>query len=586
MTARGRGSLGGKRRQSLRILRGVSVALGFVGGLAGPAFAQGVPPAGALQSVNPGRALQQFAPPTAVAPPSGEIEVPATNPETPPTGADKVFFKLTDIVIDDSTVYRGGSLKSIYAKSLGQRVSLTKIYDIANAITEKYRSDGYFLSKAIIPVQRIHNGVVHLRAVEGFIDQVHLQGVKSKRLEAYAQAIRAVRPITTKILERYVLLANDLAGMTVQSVLAPSPTVQGAADLTMIAVRKTFGGSAEMDNFGTPYQGPWQAMVTGSMAGVLGHDEMISVRGATTSTPRQMGMFGINLALPIDDDGTSLVLDFSRNKGHPGYVLEPFGVHTLAYSASIAVQHYMIRSRAENLLSALTFSYLNSETRLNVPGSSDDHIRALRASLGYTRIDTLGGQNAVSAELSEGIPILNATRGGNNPLASRPDARNDFTKLVLNGSRLQDLGNNYALLLAMSAQSSFGERLLSSEQFALGGPVYGRGYDPSEVTGDNGVAGKLELQKTVPFTLYGRDRFAQFFGFYDVGEVMTSVVNAGAPGRQTLASTGTGVRLNFGNGVTSLIELAKPLTRAVSSEIGHEDDPKDWRIYFSLAAAF
>jgi hemolysin activation/secretion protein len=192
----------------------------------------------------------------------------------------------------------------------------------------------------------------------------------------------------------------------------------------------------------------------------------------------------------------------------------------------------------------------------------------------------------VSAELSEGLPVLDATRR-DDPLASRPGASNTFTKAVFTASRLQDLGRGFALLGAVSAQTAFGGRLLSSEQFALGGQQFGRGYDPSEITGDSGVAGKVELQKTLLVPAFGPALPAQLFGFYDAGEVMSQVASsAGVPARESLASAGAGVRINLGHGLVSSLELAKPLTRAVAAEVGHESDPKGVRAYFTLAAGF
>jgi hemolysin activation/secretion protein len=576
-------SAGKQRTRRGRLLLG-----GFSGGFAvgiaaaaAPVFAQALP-GGVPQSVQPGRVLQQFTP--QVAPPAGaEIEVPAPNPEHPPTGAEKVSFKLSEIVIAGNTVYPPGTLNKLYAGDIGKTVTLSRVYDIANEITDKYRADGYILSQAVVPAQRIHGGSIKIIVVEGFIDQVKVQGDDSKRLEGYAAQIRSVRPLTSKVLERYLLLANDLPGMSVQSVLAPSPKVTGAADMTLVAKRKTAAASLEMDNFGSAYQGPWQGTASASLADVLGHDELIALRTATTSTPSQMSLYGLNLSAPVDDDGTSLVFDVSRTRGHPGFTLAPFDVRTLGYSGSLALQRYMIRSRAENLLLSATFSYVDSKTRLNIPGSSDDKIRALRFAGNYTRSDNWGGQNSASLELSEGLPILDASRA-NNPTASRQGGRPDFTKGVFNASRLQDLSHNFGFLFGVSAQTAFGERLLSSEQFGLGGSAYGRGYDPSEITGDNGVAAKFELQKTVPFTVQGRDRIAQFFGFYDVGAVMTSALTGST--RQTLASTGAGVRLNLGNGIVPMFEIAKPLTRPVASEIGDVPDPKGIRLYFTVSASF
>ena len=42
-------------------------------------------------------------------------------------------------------------------------------YAIADRITTKYRNDGYILSRAIVPAQRISGGALQVQVVEGYI---------------------------------------------------------------------------------------------------------------------------------------------------------------------------------------------------------------------------------------------------------------------------------------------------------------------------------------------------------------------------------------------------------------------------------
>jgi hemolysin activation/secretion protein len=100
--------------------------------------------------------------------------------------------------------------------------------------------------------------------------------------------------------------------------------------------------------------------------------------------------------------------------------------------------------------------------------------------------------------------------------------------------------------------------LLLSEQFSLGGSRFGRGYDPAELTGDDALAGTVELR-------YGHGvewdilRSFQLYLFYDLGAVW----NHGADSllrRASLASAGGGVRLTLEQDFFVSLEIAKPLT--------------------------
>ena len=105
--------------------------------------------------------------------------------------------------------------------SSGANVPLTAVYDIAQRITAKYGSDGYVLSRAIVPPQELSpsGAIVHIQIVEGYIDQVEWPASLSKYRDFfsyYAAKITAERPINVRTLERYLLLAGDLPGPEVQ----------------------------------------------------------------------------------------------------------------------------------------------------------------------------------------------------------------------------------------------------------------------------------------------------------------------------------------------------------------------------------
>src|SRR5262245_44067663 len=102
--------------------------------------------------------------------PPPELEVPELRlPGRAPPGAEEMQFTLQNLVIEGSTVYPPATLEALYADRLGQRVSVQKIFEIAAAIETKYREDGYILTRAVVPAQRIEGGIVHIRVVEGYV---------------------------------------------------------------------------------------------------------------------------------------------------------------------------------------------------------------------------------------------------------------------------------------------------------------------------------------------------------------------------------------------------------------------------------
>jgi len=549
-------------------------------------------------SIDPNRLSDQFRTPAPQGP-AVEFDVPAPPPEaTPPANADKVRFVLSQVTIDGAVALPAAGFAGLYAGRIGQTVTLAELYQWADAITKAYREAGYVLSRAVVPAQKISGGAVHIAVVEGFIDQVIVQGDTSPALVAYGEKLRQSRPLKADDLERYLLLANELAGLSVRSVLEPSPTVPGASTLTLVATEKTVDATVELDNRGTRYVGSWQGYTSVGFNDVLGLNERTAFRYATTSDPRELAYLEVSESAPIDDDGTSLLAILNRTRAAPGYTLADLGTHTTGEGILVGVKHEFIRQRSEDLTLGLNFDYRDGTTLLKdtLPDrapSSDDKIRALRLNGTYDVADRWGGQNQLNFELSHGLPIFDASPFAQ-ANASRLYGDPAFTKLVVGAARTTPLGGDFALLAAAQGQTAFGSALLSGEQFGLGGAAFGRGYDPSEVTGDDGIAGKLELQYTPNLEL-GHLRYTQFYAFYDVGEAVTehAAVPGGAvkglPGdgqtTGSLASAGFGTRLALFENYTSNIELAKPLTRELAADRGH-GDAKSWHLFFSLTASF
>jgi len=61
-------------------------------------------------------------------------------------------------------------------------------------------------------------------------------------------------------------------------------------------------------------------------------------------------------------------------------------------------------------------------------------------------------------------------------------------------------------------------RVLASEEFSYGGIPFGRSHDPSELTGDHGIAGSLELNYTYPVGLSWFDRW-QGYAYGNAGYI-------------------------------------------------------------------
>src|SRR5439155_1087848 len=201
-----------------------------------------------------------------------------------PPGAENVRFRLIGIALVGNLVFAEAELALLWRDRLGQDVSLAEIYGIAEAITVKYRNAGYILARAVVPPQRIDAGIVRIRIIGGYIDKVSTSGAPGGRaaIEAIAAHLTEVRPLSAAVLERYLLLLQDLPGAGVQTVLSPSATTPGAATLSIVLQPQPVSGFATLDNRGSRFVVPLQGGIGGQLNSLFDRFDATQLQFLTT----------------------------------------------------------------------------------------------------------------------------------------------------------------------------------------------------------------------------------------------------------------------------------------------------------------
>ena len=498
-----------------------------------------------------------------------------------PEDLKEVKFVLKQLFIQGKSIYDKRALKPLYTSYLKKELTLKNIYEIAQKITNKYRNDGYILSKAIVPPQKINDGVVHLRIIEGYIDKIKIQGpVRGPRklINKYKKNILKSRPLRVSDLERYLLLIDDLPGVTAKSVLAPSEDKPSATTMTLILADKAFVGHIGTDNRGSKFNGPYQFLGGVTVNSLLGDHSRAGLQGVFTSQTDELLFLNAFYDLPINQEGTRLFFSSSVSKSEPGSTLKQFNINGDSSSITLRLTHPFLRSRAKNLTGHLGFSGRNSTTKILGLLDSEDRLRVMNIGVSYDYADEYKGVNLIRLNLSKGLNIFDATESGSSNL-SRSQGKSNFTKLTGNLMRIQSLSPSWNILGAASWQYSF-DKLLASEEFGVGGSQYGRAYDSSEITGDHGIAFKVELQKAFrPAWDYLSD--FQLYSFLDYGSVWNKVQTSTGAKRQDLTSIGLGMRFNITDSISGYLEMNQPISDNVAAE-----GNKDPRLFFSLSNRF
>lgn len=570
--------MGGVKGCKRRVSGAGSVAILLVAACtAGGAWAQTVPP-----GVDPGRIPGRFEPPRTpgVDP---RIELPTVQPALPPDQARRIRFVLRGVELNGVTAYKAGELGQYYQSLVGREISAFDAYAITNAITARYRADGYVLTQAFIPQQQLRDGLLKIQVVEGRINRIIIRDPEKKLYSynyflQYTDRLKASQPLKQDELERYLLLLNDLPGMRVSGILSPSDQ-PGTADLIVEATYKRFDFYATMDNRGSRFIGPYQHEFSAAFNGLADVGDRILYRYVTTLfQPRELQFHEARFQTPVLNYGTILEVWGNYARTRPGFTLRILDIEGESYSWNVRLRHPVIRSRAMNLWIYGGFDWRNSQNDVLTATISDDRLRVFRYGTIFEAVDELRGVNQLEVQVSHGAAFF-GSRGN-----SRANGHADFTKVNLEYTRNQQIWGPVSLFGQFSGQYA-GTQLLAPEEFGLGGRTYGRAFDPSEKTGDHGMAVSVELRYTVDqfkLPLLDLPTTLQFYGFGDWGRVYHIDTNT-RKNFETLASAGAGMRYNLGPNFSGQVEGAVPLFGRVAAS-GTEG--RNWRVFFVLNARY
>jgi hemolysin activation/secretion protein len=530
--------------------------------------------------------LEEKPVPGIIPPPKIEIQIPE-GASALREKLEKIKLFLRDVQIKGATVFSEKDLKPFYEHLLGKEISLSEIFLIEEKITREYRGNGYILSRALIPEQRITEGVVQLQVIEGFINNISIQGGDDmhRTMHSYLDKLLASRPLHIRELERYLLLVNDLPGVTAKSIVRPSSGGPGAAEIVVMTERDQVNGFISYDNYGSNYSGPEKAAGSVSVNSPAGLGEKLTLDLMRAIPDRELDFKSLSLSFPVGNEGMVLNMKTSHGPSEPGDDLRQLEVKSWSTAHSFYASYPFVRSRNSNLTVEAGYEYKKNTTYLLGARYTEDRIPSIYFKGLYDFIDRFAGTNMITLTVQkdlEGMGVFTSTPEGD-PFSTRLQARPTSTILSGDLRRVQSLhqiAGGLNLVLSGFWQYT-NEPVYSSEEFGVGGRVYGRGYDMGEIMGDRGVALTTEIQ--YDSTLFKRKLNYQLYGFFDMGKVW----NIDLTDRETaneepsVESTGLGIRLKWKESLALNAEIAKPLTRVPLTQ-----GDRDFRSFLGIEYTF
>ena len=494
-------------------------------------------------------------------------------------GADvKPLFVLAAVELTGVTVLARDAIGGIYQPYLGKSVSQADLLRIADGITGLYRQEGYALTRAFVPAQDVKQERIRIKVVEGYIGEVVLEGDGAERFGARGllQAVTNERPVRLATLERHLLLLSDTPGLRItDTALEEIGQATGRFRLIVRLEAWRLFANVDLDNRGTPDIGPLQSfMSTALNSGLVQGDTWTVNLSTIPDSPQELAYMGGAVDLPVGTQGARIGVRASYSDLQPNGERRLLNTRTRTEEFGMYASLAPLRTRQASLKLTALAGLRNAEEGDDSGTIYDDRIRALSLTADYQVHDTYEGSNYFVVTLRRGLGVLGASEKGDFQL-SRSDASGEFYKVYWGFTRYQRLGGPWSALLSTTGQLA-SSPLLQSEEFYLGGPLFGRAFATGDLSGDSGMTGLLEVRLDQKHEV-GHLKGYQLYAFLDTGIVW----NRGSADHQSLSSYGAGLRLSLQDDLRAGFEVALPIDD--HSPSNHD---RGTRVFFSLSKSF
>ncbi|HEX7036541.1 MAG TPA: ShlB/FhaC/HecB family hemolysin secretion/activation protein [Pseudomonadales bacterium] len=460
----------------------------------------------------------------------------------------------------------GGTLDAADARDLGalireqkQRrgVSVAELEEVAAAVEQSARAEGWFLAAAYLPAQPVRDGAARIEVLPGVLGDVVVEGGDARSVtSAFAPLLG--RPVTLTEVSSRLQALNALPGVTAQASFVPGAQVGESRLRLNLLEQRAWVASVSLDDHGDDATGEQRLGVTAAWLNPRALGDRLSVGAITTADPSNQTYGYVDYDTPLGADYRLSVRLGNNDFRYDG----PIELDGEGWFVDVAARRSLSYSRERGL----TLVAEASRQSLEWYDGIDQTVTLFGIGLAGHRVL----ERARIA--ADGAISLSAGHISGDRFAGQED---DFWLLEMDHEawtpmHLPGLDGEQKLLLRLAGQWS-DSLLPATRRFALGGPYRARGFDRGTFLGDRGVLLGLEVRQPI--------RLGELVLFTDLAYGDGRADDAHTWAR--LSDAGLGWHAELVPGLSSRLSWAVPLSTRGTG--GIDDDGS--RIYWSLRYA-
>lgn len=515
-----------------------------------------------------------------------------------PAPAGDARFDVLEFEVEGNTVLDALVVERVLLPHMGPQRTLADVEAARTALEKAFQDAGRLSVLVDLPEQRVADGLVRLRVLEGRVERLRVTGARHFSQGHIRETVAALAEGTVpdfNAAQAQLATLNRSDKRQVQPVLRPG-LQPGTLEVELkVADALPMAGSLALSNHHSANTDALRLEASLRHDNLLqrGHSLALSLSTAPRAT-RQTQVATLDYTVPMGD-ASSLSLSLT----HSNSAVEPLGNSVLGRGNTARLRYslgWADAASAHTLSLGAEFRDLQQRVRAGSRAGAGPAAE-VSTPMRYMPLQAAWdsqwwhGSGAQAAQTSLGATLTVGLRGllhrqvpcppdatlQDQFACNRDGADGGFATLRLEGQHVHPMPAQLPGRLAWrtSAQIAM-QPLVSGEQFTIGGAGSVRGYLESEATGDTGLTATLEWQgpnlaRAISAGLGLGDgllREASGLGFIDAGLVRVIDPLPDQTARIGLAGAGLGLRLAGAAGSSADILLAWPLRRSAQIATG------------------
>lgn len=451
-------------------------------------------------------------------PPAAPLSELPPSPSKAAAGASDVRVHVAGFAVHGVTQFSEAEITAVLERYTGRQLSTAEIHEAANALMRHYRNAGYMLAKVFVPPQTFHE-TVRLDVEEGYLQPDGIEVVnKGSRVrtdvvqDILDSHLYSDRPLKRSDLERALLIADDLPGTRIGSVIYPGTEVGTARLRSVMSDEPKLSGNIDIDNFNIRQLGQERLGATLYLNSPGGVGDQVVTRLVTSGARSNYAY--LTYLRPVGSSGARVGASVDYYNYDATALYNAGNINGWASDLRLYATYPLIRSRYTNLNLRTDFSHYrivdrNPDNPAFVPPSSNPFADEERR-INMVQISVNGDETHDA--LPNGTTLFEATvTGGNLDItgnanyqafdatgtpffSSGPKTDGGFARFNYRLQRLQHLWGAWSAYASLNGQFASGN-LDPSQRFYLGGATSLAGYPVGEASGDQGNEIRLELRR-------------------------------------------------------------------------------------------